>query len=63
MSGTGPTSKSFGTPFGDEFARGGGLFEHAFEWGGWPGCERLSRRDIAWIGESLLHAAMMRKIW
>jgi len=39
------------------------LFKHAFEWGGWLGCERFSRRDIAWIGEALLHAAMMRKFW
>jgi hypothetical protein len=51
----------FRTPFGDEFAGSCGLFQHAFERGWRPGSERLSRRDNAWIGKALFHAAMMSK--
>jgi hypothetical protein len=36
---------------GAEPAGGGDLFKDAFERCGRPGCERLSRRDNAWIGE------------
>jgi len=53
--------KSFRTPLGDEFAGSGSLFEHAFKWGGRPGRERHSRRDIPWIWETLFHGAMMSK--
>lgn len=55
--------QAFGTPFGDEFARGGGLFKHAFESGGWPGGECLSCSDVVRKGQAAFHRGMMRKIW
>jgi hypothetical protein len=61
MRSIGQIRQSFRTPFSDEFAGSRSLFEHAFERGWRPGCERLSRRDNAWIGKKLFHAAMMSK--